>query len=62
MSINKVMPKDVRKLITVLEETLTKLEYKLDEHDQDSTCLAGLGETIDELIEINDELDIQLEE
>ena len=56
------MPKDVRKLISVLEETLTKLEYKLDEHDQDSTCLEGLGETIDELMEINDELDNQLEE
>ena len=56
------MPKDVRKLITTLEETLTKLEYKLDEYDQDSSCLSNLGECIDELIEINDELDSQLEE
>lgn len=60
--LNKGMPKDVRKLINILEETLTKLEYALDNHDADPDTLGSLGEAIDELTELNDELDNQVEE
>lgn len=56
------MPKDVRKLINILEETLTKLEYALDNYDADPDTLGSLGEAIDELTELNDELDNQVEE
>ena len=56
------MPKDVRKHITTLEETLTKLEYILDGYATDTDVTITLGEVIDELIDINDELDDQMEE
>ena len=56
------MPKDVRKLIISLEDTLTKLEYALDSHDADTEPCITLGQLIDELVEINDELDSQMEE
>lgn len=56
------MPKDVRKHITTLEETLTKLEYILDGYATNTDVTITLGEVIDELIDINDELDDQMEE
>ena len=56
------MPKDVRKLINTLEDTLTKLEYALDNYDADTETCITLGEIIDQLVDINDELDSQVEE
>jgi hypothetical protein len=60
--LNNNMPKDVRKLIISLEDTLTKLEYALDSYDTDTEPCITLGQLIDELVEINDELDSQVEE
>ena len=50
------MPKRVSKLIGQLEEITTKIENLLDD------ITTSLGQAIDSLLELNDELDTQVEE
>ena len=62
-SINKFMPRNVSKILHELEELYRKLEYEFEEFSgvgEESIC--SLGEAIDALIEINDELDQDLED
>ena len=63
VSINKFMPRSVSKILQELEELYRKLEYEFEEYPgvgEDS--ISQLGEAIDALVEINDELDQDLEE
>jgi len=57
------MPRTIAKLIGELEELHKKLEYEFEEYagtGEDAVEL--LGESLDALVEINDELDQDLEE
>ena len=57
------MPRNVSKILHELEELYRKLEYEFEEFSgvgEESIC--SLGEAIDALIEINDELDQDLED
>ena len=57
------MPKHVNKLINSLEELTTKLEYALEDYNEPADeVMEPLGEAIEALIRINDELDSQMEE
>lgn len=57
------MPKRVSKLIGQLEEITTKIENLLDDYGcYDDDITTSLGQAIDSLLELNDELDTQVEE
>lgn len=57
------MPKNVDKLITSIEELNTKIEYALEDYNEPGDdILTPLGEAIDALIQLNDELDSQMED
>lgn len=57
------MPKAIDRLIVQLEEANKKIEYVLEEYAvYDDEIPAGIGEAIDALITLNDELDAELEE
>lgn len=57
------MPKRVDKLIIQLEEITKKIENVLEDYGcYDQEITTSVGEAIDTLIELNDELDSQMEE
>lgn len=57
------MPKSIDKLIGQLEELYKKIEYEFEDHGGCADDgLALLNESIDALVEINNELDSDLEE
>jgi len=57
------MPKNVDKLIGTLEDITKKIEYALEDYGTSGDdVLDSLNDSIETLIEINDELDSQMEE
>ena len=57
------MPKPLDNLIGQLEETLKKIEYALEDYGAvGDDVLSPLSDSIDALVEINNELDSDLEE
>jgi hypothetical protein len=57
------MPKAIGKLITSIEEINKKIEYALEDYNEPGDeVLEPLGEAIEALIQLNDELDSQMEE
>lgn len=57
------MPRSVSKILQELEELYRKLEYEFEDYvGVGEESLSMLGESIDALVEINDELDQDLEE
>lgn len=57
------MPKSIDKLIGQLEELYKKLEYEFEDYGGDAEeGLVSLNESIDALVEINNELDSDMEE
>lgn len=63
VSINKSMPRNVGKLIQDLENINIKIECLLEDHGvTDHEINDAIGQAIDELIEVNDELDTQQED
>ncbi len=57
------MPRPIAKIITEIELLYKKLEYEFEEYTGlGEEALESLGEAVDALVEINDELDQDLEE
>ena len=57
------MPKRVEKLVGQLEEITNKIEDVLEDYGcYDDEITTSLGEAIDSLIQLNDELAAQMEE
>lgn len=57
------MPKSVEKLIGTLEDLTKKIEYALEDYGETGEqVLDSLNDSIEALIELNDELDSQMEE
>ena len=57
------MPKAIGKLITSIEELNKKIEYALEDYNEPGDeVLEPLGEAIEALIHLNDELDSQMED
>ena len=57
------MPKPLDNLVGQLEELLKKVEYALEDYGASGDdVLSPLSDSIDALVEINDELDSDLEE
>lgn len=57
------MPRSVSKILQELEELYRKLEYEFEEYaGVGEDGVSQLGDAIDALVEINDELDQDLEE
>lgn len=57
------MPRKVAKLITELESINIKIENALQDHGvYECDVLAAIGQALDELHELNDELDSQMDD
>lgn len=57
------MPRSLSKLIGEIEELHKKLEYEFEEYaGVGEDALELLGDALDALVEVNDELDTDLEE